>query len=265
MRRWLLALALIAGAAQAEPERRGCTDDIEAALRAVNPKAEIAGDVVSQHCKAWPPSAGKVTAAVMAFEQADKSTSANWRERTWIVVLALLDTRTQRVKQFRRAEVSEDVTTAVGDNSFTLDTAAYNLAPGLRALGLRFSSSAPGPSAPDGLSGDPLTLFEPEGRTLRPVFSAAMWFWKAAEGRCLRSCPNPVWMEAKLSVRVGSRGSTGRNDLLMDAAITRETAEADAPISPPRQETVIYRYSGKGYALLSPPPWWLAGGSTVAW
>jgi len=257
-----LAVALIAclfaGLAQAGADS-GCTGDIEDALRRVQPKVEIQGPAVSPHCKPWPPSAGKVVAAVMAFEQGSDG------ERQWLGVLALLDARTNRILHSHRFKVGEDAVTSVGEYSLRLDTAPYALAPGVRALGLRYSSASSGPSAADARYGDELTLFVPEARQLRPVLGLPMSSAQAIKG-CLGSCPNAVWDEATLTIAVGAAGPQGWNDLLVTAAVVRESNAESAPLDrKPQRERRVYRYDGSAYRREAEAPWWEGYCCTVGW
>jgi hypothetical protein len=246
----LLLLALFSSPALARDDS-GCTPDIEAALRSIDPKIEIAGPAVSPHCKPWPPSAGKVVAAVMAFEQGQQ------RDRKWVGVLALLDARTKRILNSRRFDVEEDSVTAISTYSLKLDTANYALAPDVRAIGLRFSSSAPGPSAVDASFGTELTLFVPDARRLRPVLALVMNLSRAIEG-CLGKCPNAVWDSADLTIATGPTGPHGWNDLLVTASVTRNSNSEQAGFdATTRRERVVYRYDGAAYTSSTPGArWW---------
>ncbi|RTL44338.1 MAG: hypothetical protein EKK53_07610 [Burkholderiales bacterium] len=238
-----LLLSLLASLpAPAQPrEASGCSTDIEAALRELNPKQPTPGNVADANCKPWPPSGGKVIAAVMAFEQGEAP------ERRWVGVLALLDTKTLKPLNSRRFELAEDATTRVGEHSLRLDTANYAVAPGVRALGLRYSDSGPGPSAADESHSDELTLFVPEGRGLRPVFGMSMERARAVEG-CLGSCPNAVWDTASFTVAIGPPGPKGWNDLRVTATVTRDgNVQTPNFDTTPRRYHLVYRYDGTGY------------------
>ena len=234
-------------------EASGCSTEIEDALRELNPKKPIEGDVVDAHCKPWPPSGGKVIAAVMAFEQGE------YPERRWVGVLALMEARTLKLLSSRRFELEEDAVTRVGEHSLRLDTANYALAPGVRALGLRYSNSGPGASAPDETSSDELTLFVAEGRGLRPVFDMPMQRERVVEG-CLRISPNSVWDDASFKISIGPPGPKGWNDLRVTATIERYgVAEPPNFDTTPRRYELVYRYDGKAYKQQTAPPGWAHG------
>lgn len=242
---WACLIALAAGAAQAR-ESSGCAPGVEDALREINPKKPIAGAVAGAHCKPWPPSAGKVVAAVMTFERGESP------DRRWTGVLALVDARTLKLQHSRRFEIEEDAVIKVDRDSLRLDTANYALAPGVRALGVRYSNSGPGPSAADASYGDELMLFVPdEGRGLRPVLGLSTARARAVTG-CLRSCPDAVWESASFTVAIGSAGPQGWNDLRITAKVERDGPAEDNTIDrTPQRKLQVYRYNGRQYELSS--------------
>lgn len=251
MKRWLAALALLPGLALAQLQP-GCTEGIEDALRAINPKSAIKGDAMASDCKAWPPGNGRQTAAVMAFEQKVGADA----DRRWVIVLAVLDSQ-MRPLYSRRMEVLGDATTAVDSQSLTLDTARYFVKPGLRALGLRFRSGGNAPTAADGWSGNELMLYAPEGRTLRPVFGQPMSA-QQAEICCLnRMHPGAIWDSAEMTLAVGPTAGSGWNDLVITETLTRDGNEPAKFDPTPRRQSYVYRYDGKTYRLLAnPAPFW---------
>jgi hypothetical protein len=251
-------IAMAAGAVQAR-EDSGCAPGIEDALRGINPKKPIAGDVAGAHCKPWPPSAGKVVAAVMTFEQGESP------DRRWTGVLAFVDARTLKPQHSRRFEIEEDATIKVDGSSLRLDTANYALAPGVRALGVRYANSGPGPSAADASYGDELVLFVPEGRGLRPVLGLSTARARAVKG-CLRSCPDAVWESASFTVAIGSVGPQGWNDLRITATVERDGPAEDNSIDrTPQRKLQVYRYNGRHYELSSSQLDWDDACCFIAW
>ena len=262
MRRWLGALLLLPGLAMAQMEP-SCAEGIEDALRHVDRnaghKAEIQGRVAGQHCKPWPPAAGKVVAAVMAFERGEAP------DRKWTGVLALVDAQTHRIQRSHRFEVEEDAVTSVDTSSLTLDTANYALAPGVRALGLRYSAAGPGPSAADARSGDELTLLVPDGRKLRPVLGLSMYLSQAVKG-CLGSCPDAVWDDATRTIAVGPAGAQGWRDLRVTTTVVRDSnAEAAVIDRAPQRKLQVYGYTGKRYEMKSSQFDWDDYCCTIGW
>lgn len=245
----VLALALGASCALAQAQdRQGCSDAIEQALRAARPSVVGLGNLVSQHCKPWPPSAGQVFAAVMAFESTAKSPEG---DAAWEVVLALLDARTQRPLQMRWTHVDSDALTGVGEYSFKLDTAAWQLTPQLRALGLRFHSTAHGSQYAEAYWGNELMLFVPAGSSLRQVLNVA------THARARLENAEDQWQAAELSLAMGRPGPAGWADIIVTNTDERASR---------RPHRWAYRYDGKSYRLnAEPAPFWSGYCCTLNW
>jgi hypothetical protein len=173
----------------------------------------------------------------------------------------MLDARTLRVRSRYRTTVDEDALTLVDDASIHLDTGRYRLDDSVRAFGVRFVSAAVGASCPDANWGDELTLFVPEGRTLRPVLRLNMYRQLATRGCLSVWSTDAVWEDAKLTLDVERTRSHGFADLLVTAKIETEgNAEREYPA--PRVERLMMRYDGREYrpVTASPtdlPPWWM--------
>lgn len=241
----LTGCAAMSGSAAHAQRNGGCPPAVEDALRHVNSQAALKGEAISRHCKPWPPSGGKTLAAVMAFEQGSDTS------RRWTGVLALVDARSARLLHSHSFKLEQDATTSVGDGSLRLDTAPYNLAPGVRALGLRYAADGPGASAANSYRGDELTLFVPDGRRLRAVLGLSMSLAEAITG-CLGSCPDAVWDSATRTLAIGTPGPLGWNDLHVTATVTRDGPATDLSIDrKPQRKLQVYRYNGRHYEVLS--------------
>jgi hypothetical protein len=93
-------------------------------------------------------------------------------------IVALVDTRAGQVRATYTGVIAEDATTRVG--SFAIDTARYQLAPGVRAFGVDFHSQAYLSRAAEFRREVERTLFTQDGRTLRPVLERfALTTWNA--------------------------------------------------------------------------------------
>lgn len=87
------------------------------------------------------------------------------------LVVALVGTR---VVTAWTGVIEEDASLMVGSDSLRLDTARYDLAPGVRAFGVDVSSAKAGPHCASGGSGGTRTLFVRDGATLRPVLAGVL-------------------------------------------------------------------------------------------
>lgn len=253
---WLLALGIMLGSFAQAQGLEGCGAAIEQALRTFGAQSPIEGELVAAQCKAWPPSADKVVAAVMAFRVADDSEV----RRNWDVpaVVALVDARTGRVLHGRRFTIGEDAATYVGSESLVIDTANYALSPSVRALGLRFHNDARRPGAPDAWWNDELTLLVPSGKLLVPMFCQAMSVQQAESGAVSYRSSGAVWKDAQLTLAIGARNASRWNDLIVTENLSRKGAD-DAKFDPTSRSTrYVYRNDGLGYRPPKQPrPFWL--------
>lgn len=259
----LLAACLITVAAGSASARNdsGCKPEIEDALRRLAPQTAVAGDVVSSDCRVWPSSTGKKTAAVMAFE-ADRGHS---RQHRWVIVLALLDGKYRPLNSLTTV-VEEDATTALGEFSLRLDTEPYLVKPGLRALGLRFSSAASQASGAEASWGNELMLFVPDGRQFMPVFGRTMNAQRAEAGSLSVQSPGAVWINAHMTLSVGPATASGWNDLVITETSTRDGNEPAKFDTTPTRQNYVYRHDGKAYKLLArPAPFWDGYCCSIAW
>jgi hypothetical protein len=123
----------------------------------------------------------------------------------------------------------------VSGNSLRIDTARYDLAPGVRAFGIDVSSLGMSSSAAEAGSSDGRTLFVREGATLRPVltgFQLKAWSWP---GRDDPRGPEP-------HVHTLAIGSHGFADIVVTDSAHREPL--DYPLGGIRY---TLRYDGSSY------------------
>jgi hypothetical protein len=127
-------------------------------------------------------------------------------------------------------------------------SAAYQLTPQLRALGLRFNSSALGSRYQNAYWSDELTLLVPEGDRLRAVLGVA------THSRTQIDEANDDWQVAKLTLAMAAPGPKGWSDIVIT-----NTADEDRP-------RWTYRYDGKAYKLLAnPAPVWATYCCALSW
>lgn len=156
-------------------------------------------------------------------------------------IVALVDERARAVRAAFTGTISEDVTTRVG--SFRIDTARYDLAPGVRAFGVDFSSIGHASGAAEFIrSGPERTLFVQRGTTLRPVLVGfSLTTWNAVPGRERRG------EFSKWTVAIGKTRSNG----LFDLVVTR-TTEPDEDGTPALSERRVLHFDGKRYGDANP-------------
>ena len=232
-----VALLLAAFTCGVQAGSEACTEDIEAALRAVGGKRSIQGEVAASDCRPWPAGPGRVTAAVMAFQ---KPGSGSSKDTEWQVVVALVDPARGKALSSHRILLQEDATTGLSGQGLSLDLAAYWLKAGVRALGLRFSSDRSA-SAANSHAGGSLRLYVPEGRRLRPVFCQAM-SWQDAGLGVIGQDP---WKEAQTTLSLLDPQASGWRRLRLTDQISHRTPDGEAGKPQPSQREC--RFDGGAY------------------
>jgi hypothetical protein len=197
--------------------------------------------IVAEACKPLPHDPSRLLAA-FAYD-----TGVEYQKS---LVLALVDAKALRVIADYRDTIAEDAVTAVGEHSLTLDTAAYQLAPGLRAFGVRFTSSAVGPSCAGASEWDELTLVVQEKDKLQPVMRRAMQFQAALRGCIGKPTGHDIWEHGKRTITVASTRTHGLADLLITETVTIVSSVDPIPagIKPgPKTRRHLLKYDGKTY------------------
>lgn len=173
------------------------------------------------------------------------------------LALLVIDRARHRVLASRKEVISEDAVTRVGTDSLLLDTARYLLAPGVRAFGLRFRSAGVGPGCADNTAGELLTLYVPEGRTLRPVLKLDMSAARALAGCVGHGGPASIVESASLTLAMAPTRTQGYADIVVRASIDAwggdEAKAEDVPKA--RIETITLHYDGRRYPVAG--EWWL--------
>lgn len=221
-------------------------DACDGVAAAVAQDAALKADVVSAACKPWPHDRNLLLTAHVfgAGEEEDKT-----------LVVATVDAATRRVVSRYQVFVAEDAAVHFGERSLSIDTAPYQLAPGVRAFGLRFASDARGASCPDGIWRDELTLFVPDGRALRAVLRGVpMERSEARKGMFCSAGGELVFDEARLTLGMAPTASHGYADLVLSARITRHDGDKPGAV---RTERQTLRYDGTEYRAAG-QPWWLS-------
>jgi hypothetical protein len=201
---------------------------------------EIVGSVVSSACKLWPYKQNAMLAA-FAYDEGVPE------EKT--IVVAILD-KSMKVTAHYKEKVGEGVGQTYGPSSFTLDTARYDLASGVRAFGLRFSSADPGASAADSHSSDYLTLFVQEAKTLRPVFAEYMEYQNALSGLIGYPTGHEFIESGIRTISISKSSTNGYADLIVTDTIGYDGNEEDRPPEINRDNRTaksIHKYDGHRY------------------
>jgi hypothetical protein len=244
--RWIPLLALAATPLAHANEAQSCD---EPTVSAVSDWAHAEGDLVSSFgtdtasaCKPMP-NAPDTTIAAMAFLL--KGADPTDREPgTKLQVVALL--RHGHVVAGAREKVEEDATFQIYD--YTIDTARYILAPGVRAFGVRVASSTSGPKCADNNADGYLTLWIRDGKQLRAVMATNLSGRHSVVGVPACSDGDGVLEDADITVSVEKTTSHGFADLSLVATVNRSTyAGGKETKAPPRIVRDTLHYDGKTY------------------
>lgn len=137
------------------------------------------GEVIDLVCKAHPLHPEQT---IVALFHDLKDKQGEFVENQKGFVLAVIDAKRRILHSLYRDAIGEDATTRISQFSLQLDTARYNLAPGVRALGVRMNIGY-GPRCAEGGESNYLSLFVEEGKQLKPVLKdLPMSMWTITEG-----------------------------------------------------------------------------------
>jgi hypothetical protein len=120
---------------------------------------ENGGVIIAGVCKVWPKDISK-TIGIFAYDD-----GVEYEKR---LIVVLLNNKTKKVIATYMGSITEDSAMTVGGNSLRIDTAPYDLAPGVRAFGLDVTTSY-SQGCGDGGLGPTRTLFIQDGKEIRPI------------------------------------------------------------------------------------------------
>ncbi len=166
------------------------------------------------------------------------------------LVVALVSARV--VAAFTGA-IEEDASMRVSGGSLRIDTARYQLAPGVRAFGVDVSSVKAGPHCADGGSGAMRSLFVRDGAVLRPVVIGVLlesWHTEGGLTPCPEFAPDTKGLgeiaQTTTSLAMLPHATHGFADIVL-------TSVTDLHPGHPRR--VVLRYDGSTYAGPGFEPW----------
>jgi hypothetical protein len=195
------------------------------------------GVVVAAACKRWPGKDGLLLGA-FAYESPRDGVKN-------LTVMVIADRRGTVVGAYRTT-IEDDSATLLGDGSLRLDTAPYDLAPGVRAFGVDVGSDYM-PHCVSGGAGPYRTLYVQEGGTLRPVMHAmATSAWHFDDKTASTCDPDPApAVHYDFTITVDKAVTNGYADLLV-TAIGRRDDGKNTGRAPFRYRL---RYDGKQYPV----------------
>lgn len=258
-----LFFVLAMGLPLANATESGCSQDVleivgrHLKLPDLAPKDQESR-LAAESCKRWPYKEN-ILLSVFAYTAeplGKKEAEAEYEKQ---LVVAMIEETSRRVLSSHQGVILEDAITQIGANSLQLDTARYQLASNVRAFGLRFNSTAIGPSCGEARWNDELTLFVPEGKRLRPVLNMYMNRQRSLEGCLSVFARGAVWETAELTVSMAATRTNGYADVLVRAKVSTDSNDEEAEkAKAARVESHLLRYDGRGYTPGPSAPWWLS-------
>src|SRR5690606_18032237 len=226
----ILAVALAVAGFPALAAHAGCPEGVVESLRTSAAFGEAGapdrpGELAAATCKAWPYDRGRLLAAAAYSTDGRPAGDRNLQVR-----VAVLDARDHRLLAGHAWTEREDAGFALPADGLALDTARYDLAPGVRAFGVIVGNGARGPSCPDYRYDRELRLFVVDDGRLRPVLRQHLDAWMRVQGEpCSPSMAQVVTDDADITLAMGDQVHAGYRDIGLTARISRETSGSDAP------------------------------------
>lgn len=217
---WLAATGLPVVSAAGPADLQACSPDTVEQLehaRLGPPQDRPAVAAVASACKIWPFDES-ILLATAAFGDPEQSPG----ERRLYSIVAMLSAADGTVMATHHEEVEEDAGTVVMEDDYRVDTARYDLADGVRAFGVAFDNSAPGPSCPEGGANDQLTLFVREGTRLRPVLSVYRDEWITISGDVCGRPYRSVVDRGQTVLQIEPTRTHGWADITLSTRVERE-------------------------------------------
>ena len=180
--------------------------------------ADATAVVAAAACRAAPAYHGRLVAAAYRSGHQDEL----------LLVIAVVDSATGQVGASFKGNLDTDANTRIVSGSLWLDTAAYDLAPGVRAFGLDVTSGAPRGCAGVG-SGGRRSLFVSQGRFIRPVLQdLPMSEWaliqRGKSAACTDSSAPDVTITENFTATLGlaPTSTRGYRDLVVTGTASRD-------------------------------------------
>ena len=195
--------------------------------------------IAASACRAAPAQHGRLVAVVYRSGHQDDL----------LLVIAAIDSTTGQVGASFRGNLDADPAVKLVSGSLWLDTAAYDLAPGVRAFGLDVTSGLPRGCAGVG-SGARRSLFVSQGRFIRPVLQdLPMSEWaliQRGKSACTDSSAPDLTITENFTaaLSLAPTSTRGYRDLVVTGAASRDDGHLDE--RPPLR--AVLKWDGRVYS-----------------
>jgi len=205
--------------------------------------------VAASACRAAPAYHGRLVAAAYRTGRQDELA----------LVIAVLDAASGQVGASFRGTLDTDAALKLVSGSLWLDTAAYDIAPGVRAFGLDITGGQPRACAGAG-SGARRTLFVSQGRFIRPVLQdlpVSEWaLIQRGRSACTDGSAPELTITENFAVTLGlaPTSTRGYRDLVVTGTASRDDGRVDE--RPPFRAEL--KWDGHAYPLAPQQQAWSA-------
>ncbi len=244
---WALLFGAALGLAQAAEPAQTCSAQTTAAVGAYFKKPHFAlsdeedGLLLAAACKRWP-AYPDLEIAVFAYDAG----KADQKEQ----LIAILDQRSGKMVSASVTAVGEDAMMQLNGATLRIDTARYDLAPGVRAFGIDIASGYSAHYCPEAGSGEVRALYVRNGAKIRPVLEELMMStWSYVDGT-FAGCgaeadkaPDPVTDTVAMEIAILKSTSHGYADLELTATSSYDNGAK----SKKKPVHVVLHYDGKAY------------------
>ncbi len=213
------------------------TQVIEKHIAVDNFKSQHARDggvIIAEACKASPTDASQ-SIAVFAYD-ADADGKAK-------VVVALVDTSKRKVVSIYHDTISQDASLTLGEGSFQIDTARYNLAQHIRAFGVNMTSTDGGHGCYDGGLGAERRLFALIEGKIKPIlegFFVSTWRYTKGGATCNGGMGDQSTEEFSYSIAMGNTKTNGLANLHISGTSSDHKR---------KRFSYVLRYDGNKYPM----------------
>lgn len=220
------------------------------------------GEVIDLVCKPHPLHPAQTIVAL--FYDLPSSNNANDLEQKGFA-LAVVDMAAKKVLRLYTDRIEEDASIRIFGSVLSIDTARYNLAPGVRALGVRMNIGY-GPRCAEGGESNYLSLFVEDGAQLKPILkNFAMSSWRITDGS--NGCgfsenPSYTQEEVNYTLSLSDTVTEGWHDLALTSHRTISVYDGTAQDNeqtanqPPNSSSLVigkFRAKNKIYNLDTTP------------
>jgi len=178
--------------------------------------------VAASACRGAPALHGKLVAAAYRSGHQDDL----------LLVITVLDAATGQPGAMFKGNLDSDPAVRIVSGSLWIDTAAYDLAPGVRAFGLDITSGLPRGCAPGG-SGARRSLFVSQGRFIRPILQdLPMSEWnliQRGKSACTDASAPDLTITENFNTSLGlaTTSTRGYRDLVVTGTASRDDGHVD--------------------------------------